>query len=128
VGAARRRLGPAALIGISTHNADEVARAAASGADYVTLSPIFASTSKPGYGPVVGLAEFGRIARRARVPLIALGGIGPAQVGACIQAGAAGVAVLGGVMAAADPASATSALVAGLPPAALSCPGGRARP
>ncbi|HUE19497.1 MAG TPA: thiamine phosphate synthase [Stellaceae bacterium] len=126
--AARQLLGPGALIGISAHSENEVSRAAGAGADYVTISPIFVSHSKLGYGPVLGLAELGRITRRATLPLIALGGIGPAQVAACLQAGAAGVAVLGGVMAAADPALATSALVAGLPLAAVSCPGRAGRP
>ena len=126
--AARQLLGPGALIGISAHSENEVSRAAGAGADYVTISPIFVSHSKLGYGPVLGLAELGRITRRATLPLIALGGIGPAQVAACLQAGAAGVAVLGGVMAAADPALVTSALVAGLPLAAVSCPGRAGRP
>ena len=54
VQAARARLGPEALIGVSAHDRAEIELAAASGADYVTLSPIFASASKPGYGPALG--------------------------------------------------------------------------
>ncbi len=52
--AARAALGAAALIGYSAHDAADAMAAAAAGADYVTLSPIFESASKPGYGPCLG--------------------------------------------------------------------------
>jgi thiamine-phosphate pyrophosphorylase len=98
--AARRRLGAAALIGCSTHDARELE--AAAGADYATLSPIFPSASKPGYGPALGVARLAATAAAARLPLVALGGIDATNITQCIDAGAAGVAVMGGVMAAAD--------------------------
>ena len=53
VAAARDRL-PDAMIGVSAHSLADVAAAAAAGADYVTLSPIFVTDSKPGYGPALG--------------------------------------------------------------------------
>jgi thiamine-phosphate pyrophosphorylase len=113
--AARRELGAAALIGLSAHGADEIARAAAEGADYVTLSPIFASASKPGYGPLLGSAELARLVAQAPLPVVALGGIADAAtVTAALAAGAQGVAVMGGVFAAADPMRATQTLVASL--------------
>ena len=62
-GRSRRRargLAPGALIGVSAHHDADVAAAAAAGADYVTLSPIFASASKPGYGPALGVAALAR--------------------------------------------------------------------
>src|SRR5262249_59111603 len=55
VGAARQRLAPGALVGVSAHGLDDVAAAAAVGADYATLSPIFLTPSKPGYGPALGV-------------------------------------------------------------------------
>jgi thiamine-phosphate pyrophosphorylase len=97
---ARRLLGRKALIGQSAHNAEEVARAAAAGADYVTLSPIFATISKPGYGPALGLATLGRT---WPLPVLALGGIDASNAAGCLAAGAAGVAVMGGAMRAPDP-------------------------
>jgi thiamine-phosphate pyrophosphorylase len=106
--AARRRLGAAALIGCSTHDARELEAAAA--ADYATLSPIFASASKPGYGPVLGIARLASAAAAARLPVIALGGVDAGNIASCIEAGAAGVAVMGGVMAAADVASVMAGL------------------
>ena len=70
--------------------------------DYVTLSPVFETVTKPGYGPALGPGEAARLA--GAVPWLALGGIdSPARVAACARAGAAGIAVLGAVMRAADP-------------------------
>ncbi len=109
--AARRRLGGSALIGLSAHNAADIARAAAEGADYVTLSPIFASASKPGYGPALGLEGLAAGAGLADLPVVALGGLDEGNVVPCLAAGAAGVAVMGAVMAAKDPASSVARLV-----------------
>ncbi len=109
VTAARRTLGAGRLIGLSTHAGDAPADGAE--ADYVTISPVRPSASKPGYGPAIGLAGLREAARIAPVPVIALGGIGPADVAPCLAAGAAGVAVMGGVMADRDPQSAVAALV-----------------
>ena len=107
--AVRRRLGRRALIGCSAHDAPEIA-AAASGADYATLSPVFPSASKPGYGPALGVARLATATAAARLPVIALGGIDASNIASCIAAGAAGVAVMGGVMAATD----VAAVMAGL--------------
>jgi len=100
VAKARRLLGSSALIGQSAHTTDEVARAAADGADYVTLSPIFATSSKPGYGPALGHAALNGA---WRVPVVALGGIDASNAHECLVAGATGVAVMGGAMRAPDP-------------------------
>jgi thiamine-phosphate pyrophosphorylase len=106
VEAARRLLGPGVWVSISTHRQEEALAAAASGADAVTLSPIFASASKPGYGPALGLERLADIAAATRIQVIALGGIeDEADVHACLQADAAAVAVMGAVMRAADPAA-----------------------
>ncbi len=100
--AARRRL-PRGLIGVSAHAPEEAAAQLAAGADYVTLSPIFLSASKPGYGPAVGLDALAAAARLAPGPVIALGGIDATNAAACLAAGARGIAVMGEVMRAADP-------------------------
>lgn len=104
VAAARDALGPGALVGVSCHALDAVRRATAAGADYVTLSPIFLTESKPGYGPALGLEAL-REAVGIGVPVLALGGVGVGTAAACRGAGAAGLAVMGGVMRAADPAA-----------------------
>ncbi len=97
VAAARHRLGSRALIGVSAHSPAESLEAQAAGADYITLSPIFASASKPGYGPALGLEAL-RAASASGVPVLALGGIKAETARACIDAGAAGVAVMGEAM------------------------------
>lgn len=110
--AARRQLGSATLIGCSAHNLIEALRAEDGGADYVTLSPLFESASKPGYGPALGLEGLRRVAQEIAVPVIALGGIGPGDARRCLRAGAAGVAVMGGIMRAKDPGAALHAYLA----------------
>jgi thiamine-phosphate pyrophosphorylase len=100
IAAARARLGARARIGVSAHHDAEVAAAAAAGADYATLSPIFATASKPGYGPALGVAALARAAPHG-LPVLALGGVTPERVDDCLNAGAAGIAVMGEVMRAA---------------------------
>lgn len=92
------------LIGRSAHAEDDLGEEGVAGLDYVTLSPVFTSASKPEYGPALGLEGLAAAVQRAAVPVIALGGIdGPDAVRACREAGAAGVAVMGGLMRADDP-------------------------
>src|SRR5215468_917361 len=102
VDAARRRLGPGALVGVSAHSFGDVTAAAAAGADYVTLSPIFLTASKPGYGPALGVAAIGRAADLG-ISVIALGGVTSGLVRPCIDAGAGGVAVMGEIMRSDEP-------------------------
>jgi thiamine-phosphate pyrophosphorylase len=104
VAQARRRLGPAALVGLSAHGIADVADAHAAGADYVTLSPIYPSVSKPGYGPPLGLGAI-QHAAEIGIPVLALGGIAASNTAAAMSAGAAGVAVMGAIMAADRPAA-----------------------
>ncbi|MDX6584649.1 MAG: thiamine-phosphate pyrophosphorylase, partial [Solirubrobacterales bacterium] len=100
------------LVGRSCHTDDELDRAGREGASYATLSPVFASVSKPGYTPAAAAAPLPRLARRpGRPPVLALGGVTTAGVGPCLAAGAWGVAVLGAVMGALDPGAATSAFL-----------------
>ncbi len=98
---ARRRL-PRGLIGVSAHSAAEAGALLRAGADYVTLSPIFLTDSKPGYGPALGLDALAA-ASTAPGPIIALAGIGPDNAAQCFTAGARGIAVMGEIMRAADP-------------------------
>ncbi len=96
VAPARARLGRGALLGVSAHSLAEVRAAREAGADYVTLSPIFLTASKPGYGPALGLEVLREAAEV--MPTVALGGINAATVTACCCTGAAAVATMGIVM------------------------------
>ena len=108
--AARLRL-PRALIGASAHSAAEAVAQLSAGADYVTISPVFLTASKPGYGPAIGLDGLTKTAAAASGPVLALGGITAQNAGLCRSAGAAGIAVMGEVMRAADPRSTVADLI-----------------
>lgn len=115
--AAHQPIGEAeALVhGRSCHDEDEVARAAAEGASWVTLSPVANTSSKPGYGPPLGSDGLRRAVTVAGgTPVFALGGVEPSSVADLRAAGAQGVAVMGAVMRAADPAVVVSRLLAEL--------------
>jgi thiamine-phosphate pyrophosphorylase len=99
--AARATMGPEALIGLSVHTPAEAA--AAFSADYIVAGPAYETASKPGYGPALNASGISAIAKRSPVPVIAVGGIGTGNLSEIIQAGAAGIAVMGGIMRAADP-------------------------
>ncbi len=109
---ARALLGPSALVGRSTHAPAEAVAAAADGADYVIIGPIFETPSKRAFGAPLGIAALA--ATRIDVPVLAIGGIGPEQVATVRRAGAAGVAVVRALLAAPDPRAAARALVAAL--------------
>ncbi len=114
VGPARAILGVTALIGVSCHSESDIGAAEAAGADYVTLSPVFLTASKPGYGPALGLDGLQSACRGTRLPVLALAGIDAGNAGACLVAGAAGIAVMGGVMRATDPEATVQRLVGAL--------------
>ncbi len=109
--AARRALGPDRLIGLSAHGGDALAGPAVAGADYMTLSPMRPTGSKPGYGPALGATGVANAVARAALPVVALGGIVPVDIPAYLRAGAAGVAVMGGVMGAEHVGAAIRALL-----------------
>lgn len=120
---ARALLGPAALIGLSCHDSDgdDLGEWVRGQVDYLTLSPIFPSASKPGYGPCLGTSGLQRWAGRG-VPVVGLGGIDGAQaVADCLAAGAAGVAVMG--LAMRDPQALGPLLAAAAGRTAPSLPG-----
>ena len=111
---ARATLGADKLIGVSIHSVGEAEALDPAVVDYALAGPAFETASKPGYGPEIGRKGLTEMARAARVPLLAIGGINTVRVAEVVAAGCAGVAVMGGVMRAADPASHVSALLATL--------------
>jgi thiamine-phosphate pyrophosphorylase len=112
--AARARLGRDKLIGISIHSVGEAAAIMAAHVDYALAGPAFETASKPGYGPEIGRKGLAEIARTAPVPVLAIGGVNALRAPELIAAGAAGVAVMGGVMRAADPATEVRGLITAL--------------
>jgi thiamine-phosphate pyrophosphorylase len=110
--AARQQLGRGLLLGLSCHDAADLA--AAAGFDYVTLSPVFETRSKPGYGPAIGENALSRMTRESPCPVLALGGITRASLPALKGTGLAGIAVMGEAMATDQPAAWCTEMIAGL--------------
>ncbi|MBP7410617.1 MAG: thiamine phosphate synthase [Methanoculleus sp.] len=95
---ARRIAPPGFIIGASVGSAAAAVRAGAAGADYVALSPTFATASKDDAGPGRGLAALSAIRAAVALPLVAIGGINAGNVADVIAAGADGVAVISAVV------------------------------
>lgn len=119
--AARARLGRDKLIGISVHTVGDAAGIVPAHVDYALAGPAFETPSKPGYGPEIGHRGLAEIARAAPMPILAIGGVNALRVPELIGAGAAGVAVMGGIMRAADPATEVRGLIAALTGARAAC-------
>jgi thiamine-phosphate pyrophosphorylase len=100
----RRVVGRDKLVGASTHNLEQFDRAATSSADYIAVGPIFGTSSKANPDPVVGLAFLRRVRGLTEKPIVAIGGITLERAAAAIEAGADSVAVISGILSAADPA------------------------
>ena len=99
VGAVKEtEIGDTFYIGCSVHSLDAAKKRESEGADFLTYSPIYPTASKPGYGPAVGTAGLAAVVEDVNLPVFALGGMTPARVPACLDAGAFGVAVMSGVM------------------------------
>lgn len=111
IAALRALLGPGALISAAAHSTDEAVQLGLAGADLVLLSPIFATPSKPGYGPALGCAFLSDVTTKMHTPIFALGGITPQTTEDVIKSGAQGIAVMGGILAHPVPYEAARAYV-----------------
>jgi thiamine-phosphate diphosphorylase len=89
------------------HSLEDAVDAELKGADWVTFGPVYETPSKRPYGPPQGLERLAAVTRGLRIPVIAIGGITPERVREVRQAGARGIAVISGILAAASPADAT---------------------
>ena len=107
---ARALLGPDRLIGVSTHRPDEVAAAAAAGADFAVFGPVFDTPSKRRYGAPVGLDRL-REACALGLPVVGLGGVDTSNAAAVSAAGAFGVAVIRAWLEPGDPGAAVRKLL-----------------
>lgn len=100
--AARRMLGSEKIIGITVHNLAEALEAKRLGADYLGLSPIYQTGTKPDAGKPTGIGLIGDIRSRVDIPLIAIGGINLSNAAEVVKAGADGLCAISSVVAKED--------------------------
>lgn len=114
VAAMRRVLGPDALVGGTARDPETALRHQADGASYVGVGPVYATATKDGLPDPLGPAGVEKVAAAVDIPVIAIAGITAARVPELLEAGAHGVAVIGAVAHAANPAAATAELLEAL--------------
>jgi thiamine-phosphate pyrophosphorylase len=100
---ARSRLGPGVSIGLSTHDSTQARDAAARGADLIGFGPVFPTRTKDNPAPIVGLHALREVCRTIAIPVVAIGGITPANVAEVVASGAAMAAAIGALCGADDP-------------------------
>lgn len=107
---ARALLGPDGTVGVSVNTPEEARRAELEGADYIGAGPAFATATKAMDLPVLGPEGIARIKAAVRIPVVAIGGVGPENAAGLARAGADGVAVISAVLGAPDARLAAEAL------------------
>ena len=95
-------------LSVSAHDAGELARGGRVGATFALLSPLFPTRSHP-YAPALGAARFGELTAASPVPVLALGGMNPANALQARRAGAHGVAAIDALLDTETPEKAVAA-------------------
>ncbi len=102
---ARKLLGREKIIGVTVHNLSEALEAERQGADYLGVSPIFKTATKPDAGKPAGITLIEEIRKEVDIPLIAIGGINHSNAPEVIRAGADGICAISCVVASDDVAA-----------------------
>ncbi|HQG31064.1 MAG TPA: thiamine phosphate synthase [Deltaproteobacteria bacterium] len=108
--AARRLMGPGAIIGLSVETWEDVEKAQKLDVDYLGVSPVFETPTKTDTKGAWGLTGLARIKAFSRHPLVAIGGLHRENAEAAVRAGADCIAVVSAVCSAPDPLSAAREL------------------
>lgn len=111
VAAVRAVAPPGFLIGRSADQLSVARQAVEDGADYIGCGAVYATTTKGDAGEVIGLDGLDAVARAVNVPVVAIGGITVARAAEVGRTRAAGIAVVGAVMAAGDVAGVVRSLL-----------------
>lgn len=125
--AARALLGEKAILGLSIDHPDQAAAADPAVLDYVAHGPFAATGTKLDAGQPVGIEGIKHVRELTALPLVAIGGIDVTNAAAAVRAGADGVAVVSGLIAAADPKAAAETLRASVLRALQECEGEQRR-
>lgn len=108
---AARRIAPDLLIGYSTDNPERAREAERDGADYIGCGAVFGTSTKDVGEEAIGISRLNQVADAVGIPVVGIGGITTSNAGEVAASRAAGVAVVGAVMAASDPAHAVRELL-----------------
>ena len=100
---ARALLGPDKLIGITVHNAEEIKAAEEEGVDYLSLAPVFATSTKPDHQTPLGPEGVRILTAKSSMPFLAIGGINHSNAAVVVRAGVEGICVVSAVLSAEDP-------------------------
>jgi thiamine-phosphate pyrophosphorylase len=108
---AKRIVGESMIIGISAESLEDAIEAEKNGADYLGVSPIYATPTKTDTAPPLGLEGLQAIRNSVRIPLVGIGGLNQSNSAAVIRSGADGIAIVSAIVAADDPAAAAGDLI-----------------
>ncbi|MBM9514147.1 thiamine phosphate synthase [Desulfogranum marinum] len=107
---ARKIVGDDMIVGISAESVEDAVVAEQQGADYIGISPVFATATKDDIAPPLGLEGVRQIREAVSLPLVGIGGINANNGHLVFQAGADGIAVVSAIVSADCPESATAEL------------------
>ena len=107
---AKRILNSETIIGISAESIEDAVQAEADGANYIGISPVFATGTKTDTAPPLGLEGIRQIRKAVSIPLVGIGGINISNASDVIRSGADGIAVVSAIVSAENPESAASDL------------------
>ena len=107
---ARKLVGSSMQIGISVESVDDALSAAAGGADYLGVSPVFDTPTKTDTAPALGLKGLAAIRRAVSLPLVAIGGLHAGTAQEVLRHGADGLAVVSAIVSAPSPQEAAREL------------------
>ncbi|MBU2648885.1 thiamine phosphate synthase [bacterium] len=107
---ARRILRPTMIVGISVESVADAIQAEAEGADYIGISPVFATGTKTDTAPPLGLEGVRRIREQVKIPLVGIGGIHAGNAAEVVRHGADGIAVVSAIVSAENPTLAAAEL------------------
>ncbi|MBD5282629.1 MAG: thiamine phosphate synthase [Bacteroides sp.] len=113
---AREYLGPHAIIGCTANTAADILALAPLDIDYIGLGPFRFTQTKQNLSPVIGLEGYREIINEVRaagcqLPIVAIGGIEPADVPALLDAGVNGIAISGAIINSADPSATVASIL-----------------
>ena len=82
------------LVGASCHDIQEAIETERAGANYIFFGPVYVTPSKIKFGAPQGVGKLAEVCRHLHIPVLAIGGINQENAGACLRAGAGGIAAI----------------------------------